>query len=239
MANATSCWPIWVSTSTASLPPPGLWPAGRRSSTSEFFTNFPAKKAEISRAGFGSRMIQMLSSPRPLVAALVCFCLALPCPLRAAEQYKLAGAVAAGGNRQRSKSISRFRAKPNLPSTKAQSLAHPIAAQAVLKYRERLLPGAGRDAEALRSLRQYDVDRRENPRGRSVHDPQLADDRRLLLRRAAGRGSCFTARKAPSPPWSLELLRAPGDSLACSACFRRRPVAVGEKWSPAAGSARC
>src|SRR5579862_2804754 len=39
---------------------------------------------------------------------------------------------------------------------KGKSLSHPLAADAVWKYRERRLPGSGRDAEALRSLRHYD-----------------------------------------------------------------------------------
>ena len=34
-ANGTNCWPTSVSTSAASSPPPGLWPTGRRSSTTE------------------------------------------------------------------------------------------------------------------------------------------------------------------------------------------------------------
>ena len=39
---------------------------------------------------------------------------------------------------------------------KGQVLAQPISADATLKFRERWLPGAGRDADALRSLRHYE-----------------------------------------------------------------------------------
>jgi hypothetical protein len=177
-------------------------------------------------------MIQMLSSPRPLVAALVCFCLALPCPLRAAEQYKLpapspqAGITAVEIHFEVS-------GKAEFAIDKVQSLAHPIAAQAVLKYRERLLPGAGRDAEALRSLRQYDsIDAKIRVADQST-SPQLDDDRRLLVAEGRREGILFYSPKGPLTALELELLRAPGDSLCLLGLLPQTPVAVGEKWSPA------
>ena len=51
-------------------------------------------------------------------------------------------------------------------------------------------------------------------------------------RKAAAKESCFTARKARSPPWSWNC-SGPGDSLGLLGLLPPKPVAVGEKWSPA------
>ena len=59
-----------------------------------------------------------------------------------------------------------------------KSLAHPIAAQATLIYRERRLPGAGRDALALRQF-QLEAD------GRGPSPAEIAIPRPDLQKRIA------------------------------------------------------
>jgi hypothetical protein len=176
-------------------------------------------------------MIQMVSFPRSLAAGLVCVWLALPCPTRAAEQYKLP-AVSPQAGIQAVEIRFEVSGKAEFAIDKAQSLAHPIAAQAVLKYRERPLPGAGRDAEALRSLRHYDSIEAKIRVADQTTSPQLADDRRLLVAEGRREGIFFYSPQGPLTALELELLRTPADSLCLLGLLPPMPAAVGDKWSP-------
>jgi hypothetical protein len=114
---------------------------------------------------------------------------------------------------------------------KGQLLAHPISAQAVLKYRERALPGAGRDAQALRAMRQYEsIDAKIRVADHATN-PQLPEDRRLFVVEGRRDALFFYSPQGPLTALELELLRAPGDNLALLALLPPKPVAVGEKWT--------
>jgi hypothetical protein len=116
---------------------------------------------------------------------------------------------------------------------KAKSIKHPISAAARLKYRERQLPGAGRDAESLRSLRRYaslDVDIKVADHPTSAH---LPEDRRQIVARGRREGLLFYSPQGPLSAGELEQLRAPADSLSLLGLLPLKPVAIGEKWTPA------
>lgn len=115
---------------------------------------------------------------------------------------------------------------------KGQSLAHPLSAEATLKYRERPLPGAGREARALRALRFYDAIDAKIRVADHATSPQLSDNRRLMVAEGRGDGVLFYSPQGPLTALELELLRAPGDSLALLGLLPPKPVAVGDKWSP-------
>jgi hypothetical protein len=115
---------------------------------------------------------------------------------------------------------------------KGKFLSHPIVAEAALKFRERWLPGAGRDAEALRSLRHYDALSTEIHVAEHTTRSQLSADRRLLLARGRNDGILFYSPLGPLTAADLELLRAPGDTLCLVALLPPKPVALGETWSP-------
>ena len=117
---------------------------------------------------------------------------------------------------------------------KGQFLAHPIVAEANLKFRERWLPGAGRDAEALRSLRHYDVLSTEIKVADHATRSQLSTDRRLIVAQGRSEGILFYSPLGPLTAADLELLRAPGDTLCLVALLPPNPVSVGDKWTPAA-----
>jgi hypothetical protein len=150
---------------------------------------------------------------------------------RAAEQFTLAPPAAQSGveNVEIHFSVS---GTAEFAVQKGQSLTHPLSAEATLKYRERALPGAGRDARALRALRFYDAIDAKIRVADHVTNPQLADNRRLLVAEGRSEGVLFYSPQGPLTAIELELLRAPGDSLALLSLLPPKPVAVGEKWSP-------
>ncbi|HXY36653.1 MAG TPA: hypothetical protein VEI07_20630 [Planctomycetaceae bacterium] len=117
---------------------------------------------------------------------------------------------------------------------KGQFLSQPITAQANLKFRERWLPGAGRDAEALRSLRHYDALATEiKVADRSTHS-QLSSNRRLIVAQGRTEGIFFYSPLGLLTAADLELLRAPADTLCLVALLPANPVSLGDKWTPAA-----
>jgi len=174
-------------------------------------------------------MIQKLPRKRSLLFGLACFWLALPCA--AAEQYTLKEP----SSQPRIESVEmRFDVSgtAEFALEKGKLLAHPISAQATLKYRERPLPGAGRDAEALRALRYYDSLEARIRVADHATSGRLADDRRLLVAEGRREGILFYSPQGPLTAGDLELLRAPGDSLSLLGLLPPKPVAIGEKWTP-------
>jgi hypothetical protein len=176
-------------------------------------------------------MTQTLPCKRSLAVALICFWLAVPAVVRAAEQFTLAAPSPKAG-------VESVEIRFDVSGTaefaieKGQSLAHPISAHATVKYRERPLPGAGRDAEALRALRHYDTLDAKIRVADQATSPQLADDRRLLVAEGRREGILFYSPQGPLTALELELVRAPGDSLSLFGLLPPKPVAIGEKWSP-------
>lgn len=115
---------------------------------------------------------------------------------------------------------------------KGKSLTHPITADAVLKYRERRLQGAGRDAQALRALRRYDALQADIKVGGQLTSSRLSDDRRLIVAQGRREGIFFYSPDGLLTASQLDLLRAPGDSLCLLALLPPGAVDVGAKWSP-------
>jgi len=101
-----------------------------------------------------------------------------------------------------------------------------------LQYLERRLPGTGRDAEALRSLRYYesataniDVQGQKTfARGRDKH--------RMIVAEGTTEGLSLHSPVDPLMPSELELLNSPGDSLPVLALLPQSDVEVGEVWTP-------
>jgi hypothetical protein len=173
----------------------------------------------------GSRLSRSLAFA---IAGLWLF--ALP-TVEAAEQYTLAppapqSAVQAVEIHFQVSGMAEFAIEKN------QSLAHPLSAQATLKYRERALPGSGREAQTLRALRYYDAIDAKIRVADHETSPRLADNRRLLVAEGRRDGILFYSSQGPLTALELELLRAPGDSLGLLGLLPSKPVAAGEKWSP-------
>lgn len=114
---------------------------------------------------------------------------------------------------------------------KAVNLKLKVNAQ--LGYAERRLSGTGRDAQAFRSLRQYDKVTAEISVGDQLSYPRLRDGVRLMVAHGQREGVQLFSPSGPLTYEELELLRAPGDSLALLALLPGEPVEKGDEWKPA------
>jgi len=115
---------------------------------------------------------------------------------------------------------------------KGKLLSQPIVAEAALKFRERWLPGSGRDAEALRSLRHYDALVTDIKVADHATRSQLSTDRRQIVAQGRSEGILFYSPAGPLTSADLELLRAPADTLCLVALLPPNPVSIGDKWTP-------
>jgi hypothetical protein len=105
-----------------------------------------------------------------------------------------------------------------------------LNASAALSYRERRLLGPGVEAEAFRSIRDYETTQSDIVVGTENSAAKLDDRLKMIV--AQGRvdgvelyslGGNFTSNE-------LDLLRSPADSLALIALLPAKEVEVGDKW---------
>lgn len=111
-----------------------------------------------------------------------------------------------------------------------KAVAHDLDVDAVHNYLERRLPGAGRNAAALRSLRQYEEANATIQVDEQATSTRLRDERRLIVAHGQREGVTLYSPKGPITYYELELLRIPGDSLTALALLPHKKVEVGEKW---------
>ena len=100
-------------------------------------------------------------------------------------------------------------------------------------YSERRLVGAGRDAEALRSLRHYQKMVAEIHVGEQTSVSQLRPGVRLIVAQGQREGTQLFSPAGPLSYSELELLKMPADSLNVLALLPDTPVEPGDTWKPA------
>lgn len=110
-------------------------------------------------------------------------------------------------------------------------VAHELSGSAILRYTERRLAGAGRDAESLRSLRKYAAADVRIDVGGQITASQLREERRLIVAQGRREGVNVFCTSGRMTYGEVELLRAPADSLAVLSFLPQSPVEVGEKWT--------
>lgn len=101
-----------------------------------------------------------------------------------------------------------------------------------LDYRERRLPGTGRNAAALRTLRYYDAAEATINVSRQTTFSRLREQRKLIVAQGRRQGVELYSPSGPMTYSELDLLRTPGDSLAIMALLPRTDVEVGATWEP-------
>jgi hypothetical protein len=116
-----------------------------------------------------------------------------------------------------------------LQGGKAQ--AHPLSVSAGFDYRERRLTGTGRDAEAFRSIRSYDLAKAAFQVDKEEMSSILDDALRIVVAQGKRSGVLHFCLDAPLTAVDVELLRACGDSLANLALLPPKPVAKGDEWA--------
>lgn len=108
----------------------------------------------------------------------------------------------------------------------------PLEVDATIGYRERRLSGTGRDALALRSLREYAKPEARIKVGERLNFSQLRSDRRTVVAQGRREGVLIYSPSGPMNALELELLEHPADSVAALGLLPPRAVTVGEKWVP-------
>jgi len=121
--------------------------------------------------------------------------------------------------------------KTQAAKSKDKATALKLNVDATLEYVERRLPPAGRDALALRCLRDYSDAHAEIRVGGQTTLPRLREKNRLIVAEGQPGGLRFYNPLRPMYFSELELLKAPGDSLAAIAMLPGRRVEIGETWT--------
>lgn len=106
----------------------------------------------------------------------------------------------------------------------------PLTAQANFRYRERRLPPAGRDFQALRALREFDQATMQTQVGGHPSGAQLPPQQRLVVVQGQRTGlQCYAPGQRMTRE-AVDLLELPGDPLILTALLPRMPVTPGATW---------
>ncbi|MEX0726242.1 MAG: hypothetical protein WD065_08235 [Planctomycetaceae bacterium] len=114
---------------------------------------------------------------------------------------------------------------------KSQSL--PLKAKGTIHFKERRLPGSGRNAESLRQFREYlpDVGSEIEVR-KQIASLRLRPSRRLMIAQGRREGTEYFTPLGTLLYNELELLQFPGETLCCLGMLPVNPVEAGETWQP-------
>lgn len=115
------------------------------------------------------------------------------------------------------------------PSPTVKAL--PLVASAALSYRERRLLGPGTDAEAFRSVRDYEQTNAEIDAGGQKSSSQLGNHLKLIVAQGRPDGVELYSLGGPLTSGELDLIRSPADSLALIALLPAKAVEIGDKWT--------
>jgi hypothetical protein len=109
----------------------------------------------------------------------------------------------------------------------------PLSATVQFEFAGRKLPPAGRDAAALRELREFAVAQLTSSVSGHETQVQLPADRQLVVAAGAREGIISYSPQGPLSRETADLLEIPGDPLALLATLPQTDVREGEEWSPA------
>lgn len=110
--------------------------------------------------------------------------------------------------------------------------SHEVEAVAAFRFRERRLPPGGRDAQALRALRDLELATAHTRVGDFDSDMRVPAGLRLIVSEGRREGIRHYSPGRSMSRDSVELLNMPGDPLTLTALLPRQPVEIGEEWSP-------
>lgn len=113
-------------------------------------------------------------------------------------------------------------------NNKAVSLKLDV--DATHSFLEHRLSAAGKDAEALRSLREYDKAEARIQAGDNIASSRLRDAHKQIVARGKQIGVEFYCPSSLMSNTELELLQSPGDSLAVLGLLPPGDVEIGESW---------
>ena len=156
-------------------------------------------------------------------------CAALESTAWSAQQYELRPSALA---RNAFEVVSRVRIRGKFHTNSQQPAANgwEMTSQAQYRYRERRVPGIGRQTAAFRALRIYDKAESQVRVGKRTTALRLHPQLKTILASGQRHGvELFNSRHLFRRE-DLDLLSMPGDSLAVQSLLPPRKVAVGETW---------
>jgi hypothetical protein len=109
---------------------------------------------------------------------------------------------------------------------------HALDAVAAFRYRERRLPPGGRDARALRALREMELASLVTRVADHETRVELPSNLQLIVVRGEREGCQSFCPESPMTRESVDLLELPGDPLALTALLPRTTVDAGAEWKP-------
>lgn len=173
-----------------------------------------------------------MSRPRMVFSASVAFI----CLATSSRQLVAAVTLAEPATDQRTFSVrSRLQVEGNIQTATpgGKSVGLTMKVDAKLSYLERRLPAAGKGAEALRSLRNYETAEASIDIGGRKTVNQLHESRRVIVAEGERPGVRVWSPNGPMTYDMLELLRTPGDSLALLGLLPVDEVSADSNWEPA------
>lgn len=99
-------------------------------------------------------------------------------------------------------------------------------------YLERRLAGIGREAQSLRTIRNYEKAKAQIAIGEQVTFAQLRESVRTVIAAGQREGMNLYSLGGPFLFSELELIRIPGDSATLAALLPLEPVEPGDTWKP-------
>jgi hypothetical protein len=113
-----------------------------------------------------------------------------------------------------------------------KTVSHEVEAVAAFRYRERRLPPGGRDARALRSVRELSLATAHTRVGDFDSDTEIPTDLRVIVAEGRREGVLNYCPERPMSRDAVDLLNIPGDPLTLTALLPRQAVDIGAEWSP-------
>lgn len=161
----------------------------------------------------------------------IVLCLSLPAISLGEEAFTLEESASSGVVYEVQCEVD-VRGKLKTAIDKKKTLDLDLKVEAALDYRERRLPGAGRDAASLRALRQY----REAKSAVSVgsnqgYSPPLDTTDPLIVAHGKRDGIVFYRPAKTMSRAELLLLQTPGDGLAVLGLLPEGKIQAGQKWT--------
>lgn len=115
---------------------------------------------------------------------------------------------------------------------KDKSQKHAIDARARFQFRERRLPSGGRDAAALRAVREFDVAELKTSISGEQTSQSLPGHHRQIVVTGSEAGVWVYSPTGRLSREAMDLLELPGEPLALLALLPSEVVDIGNKWSP-------
>jgi len=118
------------------------------------------------------------------------------------------------------------------PTGGGKSFSLKLDVSGQFQFHSRRLPSAGRDAAAMRAVREYAIAKANIKVNDRTTTSQLPQRRRIIVAHGRRDGAVLYSPKELLNSDELELLKTPGDCLSIVALLPQNEVEVGDSWNP-------